>query len=130
MWEVNYLNSLITLLFFVALIGTGKFILSYNKSRDIKRVNLLKNIDQKLFMTAWLGFSFTILFLIMSFLASRLLDKSIFLSLFAYGKENPSTFFYLGGALFSSTTVLVYIIRRVGICVYLNMGKAKKKKKT
>lgn len=128
MWKVNYLNTLITLLFFITLFGTAKFIITYTKSKEIKHVNLLKNIDQKIFMTAWLGFSFAGLFLILCYFLNRSLDKTLLLTLFNYGKKNPATFFYLGGVLFASTAILIYIIRRIGILVYCRMEKAKKNK--
>lgn len=118
--------SLITLLFIALLCGATIFVLSFTKAKKIKRINLLKNIDQKLFMTAWLGFFFASFFLILCFLAGYYLQKEYLLNAFAYGKEHPGYFFQLAGALFATMTISVYIVRRIGIRVYTRLVLSKK----
>lgn len=119
--------SIIALLFCAFLYAAAKFIISFRRSHNLKRINLLAKIDQKLFMTAWLGSFFAGLFLMLPYLASLVLEKNFYLGAFAYGKGNPGTFFYLGGVLFAATTLLVYLVRIAGKRVYGRMEKSRKK---
>ena len=125
--EMNIMNSVIAFLFCVFFYAATKFILSFTRFKNIKRRNLLVNINQKVFMTFWLGFCFASFFLILSFFARHFLEKEFFLSLLAYGKGNPGTFFYLGGVLFASTTLLVYLVRIAGKRFYTRIKKTQNK---
>ena len=102
----------------VALMIAAKSTNSYLEFKDTKRVHLTANLSQKLFMTAWLGLCFASFFLILCVLLSRFIKKESFLATFTYGKENPAIFFYLAGTLFSSVTLLVYLVRMVAKRVY------------
>ena len=124
---MNMMNILIAFLFCAFLYVVAKCTRSYIRSKNPKRINLLTNIHQKIFMTAWLGFFFAGFFLILCILAGYVFEKKFFLSFFYYGKEHPETFFYLGGVLFISMTLLVYLVRIAGKRVYSRMQKSRKK---
>lgn len=123
---MNSMHIMIALLFFTFFCAAATLIIALVRSRNLKYINLLANINQKVFMTFWLGSFFASLYLLLNTFARGFLDKDFFLNAIAYGKDKPGTFFYLGGVCFVTVTLLVYIVRIAGKRVYVRIQNTRK----
>ncbi len=124
---MNIVNSIIALIFCTSFYMAIKLIAPSLRFKKIKRINLLENFYQKIFMTICLGSFFISLFLILNYLARHFIKKEILLNMFHYGIRNPESFFYLAGMLFATNTLLIYLVRLAIKRVYWRLEKPRKK---
>lgn len=117
------MNTLQALILTFGIIAIG-FIILYNviqltqivTGKKISIRSLFFNFKQKMWMTAGLGFTFFILFLLFVFLSSKLLDERLNFFLQVY--QNPIAYVYIGLSIFISVSISIYFVRMLIIYLF------------
>lgn len=120
------MNTLQALIITLGIIAIGLIILhnviqltQIVTRKTISIRSLFFNFKQKMWMTAGLGFTFFILFILIVFLSSNLLDER--LNFFIKVYQNPTAYVYIGLSFFISISISIYLVRM--FIIYLFQSK-------